>query len=574
MASRSGAVHVSTTRRHYKGKTYETHLLRRSFRDGKKVRHETLGNLSHLPPALLDVVRRGLKGESVGVLSDRFEILSARSHGHVRAVAAMMRKLGLAALLDKASSRERRLCEAMIAARVLMPASKLATTRLWHSSTLLDEFDVTEATEDQLYAAMDWLLEHQTAVEEKLAKRHLYDGALVLYDVTSSYLTGRRCPLARLGYSRDRRRGTLQIVYGLLCDRDGRPIAVEVFEGNTGDPSTMRTQIDKLRKRFGLKQIIFVGDRGMITSTWAETLTDEQLQFITCLRASAIQALHRDGVLQLSLFDQKNLVELIDPKTPSERLVACLNPLLRDERSRKREELLQATERELAKIKKSVESGRLRGAAPIGVRVGKVIERYKVQKHFVLDIADRSFSYRRDSDGISVEAALDGVYVIRSSVRGADMTAHELVRSYKLLVRVEQAFRSIKTVDLEIRPIHHRLERRVRAHVFLCMLAYYVQWHMMDAWRPLLFADDDLAWRQTRDPVHQAKPSPSAKAKAETKQLADGSTVHSLATLLADLANITKNRCRPVGGFDAAFHVVAIPTASQRRALDLLGVTL
>ena len=575
MASRSGAVHVATTQRVYKGKTYASHLLRRSYREGGKVLHETLGNLSHLPTATIDLVRRSLRGERFVAADERLEIVRSLPHGHVAAVLGTLRAQGLDKLLDGRPSRERDLALAMLAARVLDPRSKLATTRAWTQSTLADELHVADADEDALYAAMDWLLARQERIEKGLAKRHLSNGSLVLYDLTSTYFEGHSCPLAKLGYSRDGKRGLPQIVFGLLTDAHGCPIAVEVFAGNTGDPSTVASQIQKLRQRFQLQSVIVVGDRGMLTAARIrDDLSPAGLSWITALRAPAIDALRTAGSLQLSLFDDKDLAEITDPAYPGERLIVCRNPLLAAERSRKRDELLAGTERDLARIRVQVDAGKLRSEKAIGVRVGRVIDRFKMAKHFALHIEARSFRFERNQEQIAHEAALDGFYVLRTDVAKAKLDTTEVVRSYKSLSQVERAFRSIKTVDLHVRPIHHRTEARVRAHVFLCMLAFYVQWHMQRAWAPLLFADEFPPGRKGTSPVSPAQRSAAAEEKAFTKRRPDGQTVHSFRTLLGDLATLAKNRVRPVGADETAtFEINTIPTPLQREALARLGIS-
>jgi len=575
MASRGGVVHVATTRRVYKGKTYESHLLRRSYREGGKVLHETVGNLSHLPLETIDLIRRSLRGEHFVAAPERLEIFRSLPHGHVAAVLGTVRALGLDQRLDREPSRERNLALAMIAARVLDPRSKLATTRAWHQSTLADELQVGDADEDALYAAMDWLLARQARIEKGLAKRHLSEGSLVLYDLTSTYFEGHSCPLAKLGYSRDGKRGLPQIVLGLLTDAQGCPIAVEVFAGNTGDPSTVASQVQKLRKRFGLQSVVLVGDRGMLTAARIrEDLSPAGLSWITALRAPAIEALRSTGSLQLSLFDEKDLGEITDPAYPGERLIVCRNPLLAEERARKRDELLACTERDLGRIRAQVEARKLRAEKAIGLRVGRVIDRFKMAKHFVLHIEAGSFRFERHQEQIAHEAALDGFYVLRTNVPEPQLDTAAVVHSYKSLSHVERAFRSLKTLDLHVRPIHHRREERVRAHVFLCMLAYYVQWHMQRAWAPMLFADELPPGRKGPSPVSAAQRSAVAADKALTKRRPGGQPVHSFRTLLGELATLARNRVRPVGANDtASFELHTVATLLQREALERLGLT-
>jgi hypothetical protein len=550
---------------------YETHLLRRSVREGDRVRTETLGNISHLPPELIDLVRRGLRGERFTSTAG-LELRRSLPHGNVVAVLGTLRRLGLDTLIERRRSRQRELVIAMITARLLAPSSKLATSRRLSQTTLGDTLGVTGATEDELYRAMDWLLERQEPIEARLAARHLQPEGLVLYDLSSSYVTGRHNPLARLGYSRDGRPGTLQIEYGLLTDAGGCPVAVEVFPGNTADPATVGGTTGKLKHRFGLGQVVLVGDRGMLTSARIEVLRQEGLDWISSLRGPAVRALAEAGTLQLGLFDERNLAEIRSPDYPGERLVVCRNPLLAAERARKREDLLAATEAKVAPIRERVAAGRLRGAARIGLAVGRVINRHKVAKHFLLDITDERLTVTRDPAAIAAEAALDGIYVLRTSVGPERLGSDEVVRAYKLLVRVERAFRVWKGVDLAIRPIHHWTPERVRAHVLLCMLAYYVQWHLERAWAPLLFRDEERP--EAADPVAPAERSPTALAKARTGRLPDGTPVHSYRTLLDELATLTRDRLAPAGSPDeAAFELVAVPTALQTRALSLLDLT-
>jgi transposase len=574
VARRSGAVHVVTTRRTYKDKVYETHLLRRSYREGDTVKNETLGNLSHLPGDLIDLIRRALRGEAVAPVAQTFEITSSAAHGHVQAVRAAMARLEFDSLLASRRCRERDLVCAMVAARLIAPHTKLATTRWWHTTTLAEEFEVSDADEDDLYAAMDWLLERQGAIEKKVAARHLGEGSLVLYDLSSSYFEGTTCPLAKLGHDRDGKKGKLQVNYGLLTDRRGCPVAVSVYDGNTSDPKTFMPQVHKLQTDFGIQTLVLVGDRGMISQKAIDELREqEQVAWITALKTGQIRALVEAGQLQLGLFDEKNLFELSHPDFPAERLIACRNPELAKLRSYKRQSLLEATEKELEKVRGMVERGRLSGRDAIGVRVGKVVNKYKVAKHFALDIEDHRFGFHRLEDNIASEAALDGIYVIRTSVAKKQMTAAGCVRNYKSLADVERAFRSMKTIDLKIRPIHHHLADRVRSHIFLCMLAYYVEWHMREAWRPLLFADEDLLAKTTRDPVAPAKRSAAAEAKAASHLLDDGTPAHSFCTLQQELATIVRNTCRAPQAADGAptFTITTTPNPNQRRALELLN---
>lgn len=560
-------------------------LLREGWREGLKVHKRTVANLSDWAPHRIEALAAVLKGLSVvGPLASAFDIVRSRPHGHVAAVLGTLLRVKLDQLLARARSRARDLCVAMIAARVIAPGSKLAITRGLSAetleSTLGERLGVEDVDADACYAAMDWVLERQAAIEDALAKRHLADGALILYDVTSTYFEGRTCPLAKLGHSRDGKKDKLQIVIGLLTSGEGCPVAVEVFEGNTGDPQTVASQVRKLQQRFGLTRVVLVGDRGMITDARIrEDLANVSgLDWITALRAPAIAALVDGGTLQLTLFDERDLAEISDPSYPGERLVVCKNPLLAQERERKRGALLAATERQLEAIARAVARQKrpLRGTAQIGLRVGKVLGRFKMAKHFTLTIADDQFRYERNAAGIAAETALDGIYVIRTSVGAERLATAEVVRSYKRLAHVERAFRSLKTVDLHIRPIHHHKAERVRAHVLLCMLSYYVEWHMRRALAPILFDDEDKPAGEAlrRSVVAPAKRSPRAEAKAATKRTADGGPVHSFTTLLRDLATVAKNRVQPHADGAPSFDIITRPTPTQQRALDLLNVSL
>jgi transposase len=563
----TGAVHVVTNRRRGKHREYVTHLLRRSWREGGKVRNETVGNLSHLPEEIVELVRLALKGERFVAFDERFAIERSLPAGHVEAVLQMARRLELARLLDRSRSRERQLALALIVQRVIRPASKLATARALQQSTLASELGVEGADEDELYGAMDWLLERQERIERALARRHMREGTLVLYDVSSSYFEGRSCPLAQLGYSRDGKRGTAQIVYGLLCDRRGCPVAVEVFEGSLHDDKTLPAQIEKLRKRFGLESVVVVSDRGMVTKANLELLSEtDGAGWITALKAPQVKKLVRDGALQLSLFDEQNLVEIAADDYPDERLVVCRNPLVAAERARKREDLLGATERALADVQRRVERGTLRSEAEIGLAVGAVWNRWRVRKHFEVEITDTSLAFRRKQQQIEREAALDGIYVLRTSVVESQLSVPEVVRAYKQLKEVERAFRTLKG-PLELRPIHHRLEERVRAHVFLCMLAYYLAWHLRQALKPLLF-DDEQPPRQA-DPVAKATRSQAAERKARSKRTAAGEPCHSFKTLLEELETQARNTIR-LSGTGATFDQLTQPTPTQARARELI----
>jgi len=635
-------------------------LLRESYREKGKVKNRTLANLSSLPAQSIEILRRSLKGENL-VSTDAFEIVEDGSpaHGHVDAVMTAMRRLDFSRLISSRRSRQRDLVVAMVAARILEPKSKLATTVWWADTTLPEMLNVSDADEDDLYDAMDWLLERQGRIENKLAGRHLENNALALYDMTSSYFEGQTCPLAALGHNRDGKKGKLQVNYGLLTDRKGIPVAVSVFEGNTGDPKTLMPQVEKMQDAFGIEKFVMVGDRGMLTQKQVDALHDiGGIDWIGALRPEAIKKLATSGAMQMGLFDERNLFELKHPDFPGERLIACRNVELAHRRAIKRESLLKATVKELdkvrgmvqrgrlsgkkeiderlsgilkkyrigkhfelnihedgfnyrvnedaliaevtakskgnqeliekrlkrsrrhiesigrqlAKLSHRIDKGRLHGQDEIGVRVGKVINKYKVGKHFDLNIRDNDFSFEINRDKVKKEAVLDGIYIVRTSLSKERMDADETVRSYKLLSQAERAFRSFKTVDLMVRPIRHRLEDRVRAHIFLCMLAYYVQWHMMEAWRPLLYADEDQKAKDLRDPVAPAKRSDSAMKKVRTKRLDDGSRVYSFRSLLGHLGAIVRATCHCSGGRDtsATFTMITRRNPKQQKAFDLL----
>ena len=549
-------------------------LLRESARKNGKIVKRTLANLSVLDASQVEALRAILRGEKLVSPAAAFDKVQDRQHGACDLIHVAMKRLGFEALLDSRRSRERDLVVAMIAARILEPGSKLATSRSWSRYTLTADLGVEGAGEKELYAAMDWLFERQPRIEKKLAARHLKNGELALYDLSSSYFEGVTCPLAKLGYSRDGKKGTLQVNYGLLTDARGCPVSVSVFPGNTSDSKTLSPQLTKLREDFGLKEIVVVGDRGMIFQKQIDEMKLlDGVAWITALRTEGIRELFDTGAIQLGLFDEKNLFELTHDAYPGERLVACRNTELGKRRAHKRESLLAATEVALAKVKKSVDSKRLQSAAKIGLRVGKVIDKRKVGKHFLIDISENAFEYRRDEENIRKEAALDGIYVVRTCLAKERTSAADAVRSYKKLSRVERAFRTIKTGSLDVRPIHHRLEDRVRAHIFLCMLAFYVEWHLRESLRPLLFADEMTeAEKDQRDPVAPAKRSADALRKTKTKKLDDGTPVHSFRTLLNDLSLIVRSTCRASGAKPDAptFEVVTRLTEKQRRAFELI----
>ena len=573
MKQTSRGLHVVTTTRTYKGKTYRSHLLRRSYREGGKVKKQTLANLTRLGDEVVEVIRQTLRGAALQPVEQTWEVIHSYHHGHVLAVLETMQRLQVDELLGSRACRERTLAKALIAARLLEPQSKLATWRSWGSTTLPTLLGVEEATEYDLYAALDWLGQRQSRIEKRLAQRHLTVGGLVLYDLSSSYLEGQQCPLGAYGYNRDGKRGKLQITYGLLTTRDGCPVSVSVFEGNTADASTLLPQVQRLRQRFGIERLVIVGDRGLIAQVQIEQLkTLSGVDWITALRSGALRRLLDEAIVTGDQFEGRPIFELCHPDFPGERLVACYNPAMAQHRAAKRQALLEATEEALAAIQQQVKAGRLRGQSAIGLRVGKLIHRYKMAKHFVLTISEDSFAFARQEAQIHPEAALDGIYVIRTNLTGEAMTAAEAVRSYKQLSRVEQAFRALKTIDLHVRPIFHRLTHRVKAHVFLCLLAYYIQWHLVAAWRPLLFHDEDHAAKATRDPVAPARRSDAARQKAQAKRLPDGSPVHSFRTLLIHLSTIVRNVCRPASTAHTAvtFTLDTQPDATQQRAYELL----
>jgi len=551
-------------------------LLRESYREGGKVRKRTILNITGWPPRVVEGLRRLLKGEELVSAEEVFSIERSLPHGHVEAILGIIRKTGLDRLIASKASRERDLVVAMIVERLLEPCSKLATTRHWHSTTLAEELGVGDADEDELYEALDWLLARQERIEDKLARRHLSPGDLALYDVSSSYYEGRTCPLARYGHNRDGKKDKPIIVYGVLTDRQGRPVAVDVYPGNTGDPTTVPDQVEKLRDRFDLPRVTLVGDRGMLTNKQIETLKQHPgLGWISALRSGAIRKLMEQEAIQMSLFDRQNLAEISSPDYPGERLVVCFNPLLADERRRKREDLLAVTEKELERIAKEAarRTNKLLTKEEIGIKVGKVINRYKVGKHFHLKIEEGTFGWERNEESIVSETSLDGLYVIRTSEPKEQLSTEDTVRNYKNLSQVERLFRCLKT-DLRVRPIHHRTEDHVRAHIFLCLLAYYVEWHLRKALVPLLFEDEELdEERKTRDPVAPAQPSEKARKKKALRRTPEGFPVHDFNTLLAEMATRCRNWCRFGNEPDAPiFPRLTEPTPYQAKVYELLQV--
>jgi Transposase DDE domain len=571
----TGAVHVTTQRRHYTGKdgrerVYQTHLLRRSWREDGKVRNETVANLSKLPAETIELIRRSLAGERFIPASARAQVARSLPHGHAAAVHAMARKLGFPALLGPPGP-DRDLAYALVVSRVLRPASKLSTISWWDDVTLGADLGVAGASADDAYAAMDWLASRQDHIEKELARRHLREGGIAMFDLSSSWVEGSCCELAAYGYSRDGKKGKAQIEYGLLTDPDGRPVAVRVFTGNTGDPKTFPQAVDAVRGTFGLRQMIMVGDRGMITSARIKDLRElEGMAWITCLRGPAIKKLMAGGgPLQLSLFDEQDLAEIESPDYPGERLICCRNPVLAEERARKRADLLAATEQDLAKIAAQVAAGRIKDPAAIGLRAGKVLNKRKMAKHITLDIAEGRISWQRDTASIDAEALTDGIYVIRTPVPGQTLDPPGVVAAYKGLASLERDFRSLKADDLDLRPIWHRLEDRVKAHVLICTLACYLTWHLRKAWAPLTFTDEHPP--QRANPVAPARRSASAQAKASRKTGPGRQRIRSFRDVLGHLATLTRNELR-YG--QAVVPALAEPTPDQRRAFDLIGTPI
>ena len=552
-------------------------LLREGVRQGNKVLKRTLANLTDWPAPKIEALRRLLRDEPLATLQQRFRIERTLPHGHVEAVLSAIRKLGLDTILASKRCPQRDLVVAMIAQRLLHPASKLATTRDWLATTLAEELAVQDASENDLYQAMDWLLERQASIEKKLAQRHLGEGCVVLYDVSSSYYEGHTCPLARYGHDRDGKKGLPIIVYGVMTDAQGCPVALQVYAGNTGDPTTVIDQVDKLRKNFHLSRVVLVGDRGMLTQPQIDKLKAQPgIGWITALTHVAVRQLVGSGTLQLSLLDEKNLAEITSPDYPGERLMVCHNPLLEEERRRKRQELLAATEKKLEKISKQVarRTKKPLQASEIGMKVGKVLGRYKMGKHFQCTIGEGTFTWARKTESVQQEAKLDGIYVIRTSEAVQHLSAADTVRRYKSLSQVERVFRSLKGIDLLVRPIRHRSEQRVPAHIFLCMLAYYVEWHLRRAWAPLLFADEELPeQRWQRDPILPATASASAEEKKHSQLTAEGFPAHSFRSLLTQLASRARVTCRLQSDPSSpSFTQLPEPTPLQARAYQLLNL--
>lgn len=575
MEKKLSGLYVANIKSEYKGKIYESHLLRRSYRDGKNVKQKTIANISPLPQELRDIISKSLKGEIFLPINDAIEITRSRAHGNVAAVKKVFEDLDMDNLICPLAHRQRDLVKAMIISRIIKPQTKLATTRSWHDTTLPELLNIEDADEDELYEAMDWLVKRQPLIETKLAERHLKDKSLALYDVSSSYYEGSCCSLASYGYNRDRKKGKCQIVYGLLADPFGRPVSIQVYEGSKSDTKTVDDQIKKLKDQFGLKHFVFTGDRAMITQARIEKLKLlGGIDWISALRSSSIRKLVESGNLQLSLFDERNLAEIISADYPGERLIVCKNPYLAQERAKNRAQLLNKTQEALNRIAKRVAAGRLKEEAKIGQALGKVAGKYKMAKHFKFSVAKARFSYSRNQENIETEAALDGIYVIRTSVPKDKLSSEDVVLSYKSLSMAERAFRTLKGMDLRIRPIHHRIEERVRAHMFICMLAYYLEWHLRDAWKSLIFDDEFRGGRQG-SPVLPAIRSESALSKASTKKLPDGSPVHSFNTLLSSLAMVVSNNANvPAIPNMPSFNIITKPNPTQKKALELVGLDI
>lgn len=575
MENKLSGLYVAHIKREYKDKTYTSHLIRRSYRDGKKVKQKTIANISPLPDYLREIIAKSLKGELFFPATEAIEISCSRAHGHVAAVKKVYEDLKIDELISYEPSRQRDLVKAMIVSRIIDPQTKLATTRTWHDTTLAEALNIEDADEDELYAAMDWLVKSQPEIEKKLAERHLKEGFLCLYDVSSSYYEGSCCCLASYGHNRDRKKGKAQIVYGLMADSQGLPISVKVYEGNTSDTKTVDDVMKKLKEDFGLDHFIFVGDRAMITKTRVSALKNSGIDFISALRSTCIKKLVQSGDLQLSFFDKTHIAEIVSDQYPNERLIVCKNPYLAQERQNNRKKLLLKSEESFRALSVRVASGRLKEEAKIGQALGRIANRYKMAKHFIFEVGPSKFYYKRNEEKIKNEAALDGIYVIRTSVPSNTLDANDVVLSYKRLSLAEKAFRTLKGMDLKIRPIHHRLDERVRAHIFLCMLSYYLEWHLRKAWASLLFDDEHPGEHEKNSPVLAAKRSDGCLSKASTKKLEDGGTVHSFKTLISKLSTVVLNDVKiPAIKSIGSFRVITKPDATQKRAFDLIGLDI
>lgn len=575
-------MHVATTKRKYKGVTYKNYLIRQNYRENGKVKHKTVANITHLPPDLIETIRRRLK-EDKPISGEGFSIVRSLPHGHVAAIQQTIKRIGLDRVISAKRSKSRDIIVGLIIQRLIRPDSKLGCLRNFKDSTAANsvgsELGLESLTRSQLYTALDWLEQGQNRIEKKLARRHLQDGTIVLYDISGSYYTGKESNLVQYGYNRDKKRGYPQVVYGLICNSEGCPVAIEVFSGDTTDSDTLSGQIEKVRQRFGIKQVVWVGDRGMITGKFIqnELQGEQDINWITALRSPQVKKLVKEEAIQLSLFDERNLVEIDSKDYPGERLVVCRNPLLAEQRRQKREDLLKATQKELDKIVEATHRSRkpLKGKDAIGVKVGKVIDKYKMGKHINYSIEENRFTYNIDSKSVAEEQTLDGVYVIRTSLSQRAYSAEKVVETYKSLSQVERAFRSMKTTRLQVRPIYHWEEYRIRAHIFLCMLAYYVEWHIHNRLAPYLYSDDQKEkGKQKRDSiVDPAQKSDAAIQKEVTHRSEDGTPVHSMDTIIDFLGTICKNKMQ-YNNHDEPFYTITQPTNEQQKILDLLEVKL
>lgn len=576
MKTKQKGLYVADVKKQYKGKEYCSYLVRRSYREGGKVNQETISNITHLPEDTRELIRQSLKGKVMVPVDEAFETISSRAHGHVLAIRKIISDLGLLKMIAPAKSRLRNIIEALLIARIINPQTKLSTNRWWHTTTIPELLEIEDADVDEIYEAMDWLLERQGKIERALAKKHLAEGGLVLYDTSSSYYEGTKCSLAQHGYNRDKKKGKRQVVYGLMTNHEGCPVAIEVYPGNTVDSATVKEQVFALKKRFGLNQVVLAGDRGMLTQVQIDKLKEmEGLDWVSALRSTSIKRLLSQGEIQLSLFDESNLMEISSPDYPQERLVVCRNPYLAEDRKRTREQLLTATEKLLDTLAKRVASGKLVQESKIGEALGRVINKYKMAKHFECTIGPGLFSYQRKEQKIAEETALDGIYVIRTSVAKEKWSKENVVLGYKSLSRVEWGFRTLKGVDLRIRPIHHWLNGRVEAHIFICFLAYYVEWHLRQAWKTMIFEDEYPGVHEGGSPVLPALRSDHALQKARTQKHENGMVVHSYQTLLVELSTIQCNANHiPAIPEIPVFYQYTRPNEIQKKALECLGINV
>ncbi len=576
MNKKQNGLYVADIRKRYKGKEYCSHLVRRSYREGGKVNQDTISNITHLPAETRELIRQSLKGRVLVPVDEAFETINSRAHGHVLAIRKTISDLGLLKIIASTNSRQRKIIEALLIARIINPQTKLSTNRWWHTTTIPELLDIEDADVDEIYEAMDWLLKRQPKIEKALADKHLEEGGLVLYDASSSYYEGTKCSLAQRGYNRDKKKGKRQIVYGLMTNHEGCPVAIEVYPGNTVDSATIKEQICALKKRFGLSQVVLAGDRGMLTQVQIDKLKEmEGIDWVGALRSTSIKRLLSQGEIQLSLFDESNLMEISSPDYPQERLVVCRNPYLAEDRKRTREQLLTATEKSLDTLAKRVASGRLVQESKIGEALGRVVSKHKMAKHFECTIGPARFSYQRKEQNIADEAASDGLYVIRTSVAEEKWAKESVVLGYKSLSRVERGFRTLKGVDLRIRPIHHWLNDRVKTHIFICFLAYYIEWHMRQTWKSMIFDDEYPGAHEGGSPVLPALRSEHALQKARTQKRENGMVVHSFQTLLAELSTIQCNaNWIPAIPEIPVFYQYTKPNEIQKEALECLGINV